>query len=379
VAENKALGAIEIKSAAKGEVSAVFSTFNVIDKDGDVTEPGAFTDGQEVLISAYGHTSWAGALPVGKGTIRQTGDEAIFDGKFFMNTEAGRETFAVVKELAGQGEWSYGFDIVEESFGKFEDRDVRFLKRLDVHEVSPVLVGAGVNTRTLATKGAKRLEVPDGFADDDPAEARRKALPDVEAYRGAIRPHKTEVRNVEWSSAAVDVEGAGVTGLRSTHAWVDTAGDPESADSYRYLHHEAAGGAANLRACLAGIARLNGAQGAAGVPEADRKGVYNHLASHIIDAGRAAPDLRGAGQDGVKFFDELIGHLAGLSELVSSAERVVALRKSHGKELSHVNAEILEWIYGDMKRLRRLLDTPEEDFVREMLRAEHLRFQQITR
>lgn len=148
----KSISGIDVKSAEKGEVSAVFSTFNVIDKDGDVTEPGAFKDGQEVLISAYGHTSWSGALPVGKGTIRQTKDEAIFEGQFFLNTTAGRDTFEVVKELGAKGEWSYGYDVEEFSFGKHDDQDVRFLKSLDVHEVSPVLLGAGVNTRTLGTK-----------------------------------------------------------------------------------------------------------------------------------------------------------------------------------------------------------------------------------
>jgi len=378
--KKKTLTDVTIKSAAKGEVSAVIATFNVIDKDGDVTVPGAFTDGQEVLISAYGHSSWAGELPVGKGTIRRDGDEKeIFDGAFFMDTAAGRDTFAVVKALGPKGEWSYGYDPIDAEPGVFDGKDVRFLKGINVHEVSPVLLGAGIDTRTLATKGKRPgVEVPPGFADDDPAEALRKLLPEVKEYRGAIRPHETDVRNVEWSSAAAQVEGAGVTGLRSMHAWVDTNGDPESAKNYRYLHHDAPGGAANLRACLAGIARLNGAKGADAVAESDREGVYKHLASHVIDAGRTPPELRIAGQDGVKFFDELIGHLDGLSELVASAERVVALRASHGKELSHVNAEILEWIYGDMKRLRRLLDTPEEDFAREMLRAEQIRFQQIT-
>lgn len=154
---HKSLRDIAIKDADKGEVSAVFSTLNVVDKDGDVTPPGAFKDGQEVVISAYGHTSWGGTLPVGKGVIRETATEAILDGKFFMDTKDGRDTFIVVKELSesGLGEWSYGYEILESSFGKHEDRDVQFLKSLDVFEVSPVLRGAGVDTRTLATKGLK--------------------------------------------------------------------------------------------------------------------------------------------------------------------------------------------------------------------------------
>ncbi|MGH2970157.1 MAG: hypothetical protein ACRDK0_14015, partial [Solirubrobacteraceae bacterium] len=131
----KALSPFEIKNAAKGEVSAVFSTFNVIDSDGDVTIPGAFTDGQEVLISAYGHKVWEGVLPVGKGVIRQTDSEAILDGKFFLDTDDGRNTFNVIKNVGARQEWSYGYDVQDSDPGKFGGVDVRFLKRLNVTEV----------------------------------------------------------------------------------------------------------------------------------------------------------------------------------------------------------------------------------------------------
>ncbi len=143
---------LEIKDADRGEVRAVFATMNVIDSHGDVTLPGAFEDGASVVISAYGHTSWEGRLPVGKGTIRQTSTEAIFEGQFFLNTVQGRDTFTVVKELGGLQEWSYGFDVVKESYGEHGDRQVRFLEKLRTYEVSPVLLGAGVGTRTLAVK-----------------------------------------------------------------------------------------------------------------------------------------------------------------------------------------------------------------------------------
>ncbi len=150
----KSLGQVEIKDAAKGEVSAVFSTFGVVDKDGDVTMPGAFEDGAPVRISAYQHKSWEGALPVGKGVIRTTDTEAILEGRFFLQTAAGRDTFEVVKELGGLQEWSYGFDIEEHSYEDRGDTRVRILEKSRVHEVSPVLLGAGVGTRTLAVKGA---------------------------------------------------------------------------------------------------------------------------------------------------------------------------------------------------------------------------------
>ncbi len=154
--DRKSFSRVEIKDADKGEVEAVFATLNVVDSDGDVTPPGAFEDGAKVRISAYGHKSWEGVLPVGKGSIREVGDEAIMTGKFFMDIPEGLATFKVVKELGEDGlqEWSYGYDPVEYSFGEFEDQQVRFLNKLKVHEVSPVLLGAGVGTRLLTAKAA---------------------------------------------------------------------------------------------------------------------------------------------------------------------------------------------------------------------------------
>lgn len=151
--DTKTFRGVEVKDAERGEVTAVFSTFNKIDSDGDVTLPGAFEDGTAVKISAYGHASWAGALPVGKGTIRTTKDEAILDGRFFLNTTAGRDTFEVIKELGELQEWSYSVEPAKHSFGEFEGRKVQFLEKLNgPTEVSPVLRGAGIDTRSLAVK-----------------------------------------------------------------------------------------------------------------------------------------------------------------------------------------------------------------------------------
>lgn len=155
--EHKSLTRVEIKDADAGEISAVFSTLGVVDKDGDVTVKGAFTDGAAVAISPYGHAVWKGnAPPVGKGRIREVGDEAVFEGRFFLDTQAGRDTFTVVKEMSGDDgpgqEWSYSLRDVKSEMGDFNGERVRFLKSIRVHEVSPVLVGAGVDTRTLAVK-----------------------------------------------------------------------------------------------------------------------------------------------------------------------------------------------------------------------------------
>jgi len=166
---NKQLTNLEVKNADRGEVQAVFSTFDVVDFDGDVTKKDAFTSGAAVRISAWGHTSHGAALPVGKGRIRTTPREAILDGRFFLDTAAGRDTFTVVKEMGDLQEWSYGYEPIKFHFGNFEGRKVRFLEQVRVDEVSPVLRGAGVGTRTLGVKcdscQAKTGPCPDELAE----------------------------------------------------------------------------------------------------------------------------------------------------------------------------------------------------------------------
>ena len=145
-------GKLTLKAAeGEGAFTAVFATLGVKDLDGDVTIPGAFQEGQEVRIARWGH-NW-GDLPVGKGTIHADEKEARVEGQFFMDTQGGQEHYKTVKALGDLQEWSYGFDILEEEPGEVNGEPVRFLKSLDVFEVSPVLLGAGIDTRTEAIKG----------------------------------------------------------------------------------------------------------------------------------------------------------------------------------------------------------------------------------
>ncbi|MCW2736106.1 hypothetical protein [Nocardioides sp.] len=158
--QTKNFSDVVVKNAAKGEVSAVFSTFNHLDLDGDVTLPGAIKDGAEVVISAYGHQSHYGALPVGRGKIRTTPTVAILEGQFFMSTESGRDTFEIVKELGELGEWSYSLHDVVSERGTWQGEPANLLKSIRVKEVSPVLLGAAGPgaTRTLVAKAASHVD-----------------------------------------------------------------------------------------------------------------------------------------------------------------------------------------------------------------------------
>jgi hypothetical protein len=150
--KTKSLSGVKMEGD-EGSVTAVFATLGVKDHDGDVIVKGAIEDGAEVRISAFGHASWGGALPVGKGVIAEVGNEAVFTGKFFTDTPEGLSTYRTVKNLGSLAEWSFSLDEVEQEAGEHEGEPVNIIKAIRGQtEVSPVLRGAGIGTRTLAIK-----------------------------------------------------------------------------------------------------------------------------------------------------------------------------------------------------------------------------------
>lgn len=139
-----------------GTVKAVIATMGVVDKDGDVTLPGFF--GEQKVAIAWAHDR---ARLVGKGRIFENGNQARFDGRFFLDTIEGKQAYLTVKEMDDLQDWSYGFNLREggAKLGQHDNANVRFLTPLDdgtagvkVAEVSPVLVGAGEGTGTTHIK-----------------------------------------------------------------------------------------------------------------------------------------------------------------------------------------------------------------------------------
>lgn len=149
-----------------GQLTAVISTFGVVDSDGDVVTASAFTDGQEVPM--VWHHDWA--QPVGKGRIEVQQDRALFHGSFFMQTQAGKEAYERVKAMGFLQEYSWGFRITEAHQDvppegqsavrnwMLPDGKVQYITGAEVFEVSPVLVGANRQTGTLAIKSLDDIE-----------------------------------------------------------------------------------------------------------------------------------------------------------------------------------------------------------------------------
>ena len=151
----------ELKDEGTG--TAVFATLNAVDKDGDFTLPNAFGEQKAKLVAAH---DWS-AAPIGVANIREVGNEAIADFSFNLSMESAKEWYESLKFSYSNGvtqEFSYGFDILEEDHEAAEQNQAkRGLKKLKVHEVSPVMIGAGNGTRLVGVKSSgQRLE--DHFA-----------------------------------------------------------------------------------------------------------------------------------------------------------------------------------------------------------------------
>lgn len=120
-------------------------------------------------------------------------------------------------------------------------------------------------------------------------------------FRKAIGVHHTDTVDRPWDGPANEARlklDQDESYYRKAYAWQDPDGDPRTKAAYKFIHHEVDSdgniGPANVRACIAGIAVLNGARGGADIPDTDRPGVYRHLAAHLRDADMEPPELKSA-------------------------------------------------------------------------------------
>jgi len=117
----------------------------------------------------------------------------------------------------------------------------------------------------------------------------------------AFRSHETDTVDVAWDAGEMRAR------VRSDEkrdyyakifAWYDPDLDEGNKGTYKFIHHmvETNGdpGAANTKACQSAIGVLNGARGGTKIPDADRQGVWDHVAKHLRDAGLEPPELKPA-------------------------------------------------------------------------------------
>lgn len=271
----------------EGSFEAVIATIGVKDHDGDVVEAGALAGLTMSIVPSH---DWMN-VPLGKATIEERSNgsgviEAVAVGKFNREVSDGRDWHEAIKfDLAhppAVQEWSWGYRPKEWRMGELNGEEVRFLSKLDVEEISPVLRGASIGTRTLSAKSAKR--------------------------------HETETTDAIWD------EGAEIVRIVKFRVQRDETG----------IEHHDAEGKASIRACYAGICALNSSR----FEDPNRKAIYEHLAGHLEDAEIEAPLLLDS--PGVKLVDQI--KLATWAAETAKA-RVSDLMESRAEKGRPVNDE----------------------------------------
>lgn len=193
---------------------------------------------------------------------------------------------------------------------------------------------------------------------------------------GAIGTHKTEISEGPWDGSGNEANLKGdqdASYYHKMYAWQDSGGDPKLKGSYKFPHHEVDSegnpGKANLRACQTGIAVLNGARGGTKIPASDKRGVWNHLASHIKDAGKEPAKLL---EDMSP--EERDEYLAKLEEVIEEMEIKVEELKEYAKKnklsLEDAEKQLTEIKEKEEAEKKRLEDDKNKDMDTRMRELE---------
>ncbi|WP_158884023.1 HK97 family phage prohead protease [Amycolatopsis anabasis] len=278
---------VRIKAAGEqdgtddGVFEAIVAAYNV-DSVGDKIRPGAFADtlaewqesGNPIPV-LWSHMSHDPDYHIGYVEEAEEREEGLWvRARIDLDEPKARKVYRLLKGKRVR-QFSFAYDIQEGGWvdAKSEDDDAAGegyyeLRKLRLYEVGPTLIGANSDTELLSVKSA-------------------------------IGPHSTATDDGAWDGPANEARlsnDAGGQVYRRAFAWQDPDGDPDAKSSYKFIHHNVSSdgevGAANLQACTTGIAVLNGSRTGTTIPDADRQGVYNHLARHLRDADVEPPELK---------------------------------------------------------------------------------------
>ena len=347
---------IELKDDS-GQVEAVFSIFNSLDSDGDVVMPGAVKSGfkNNQVPMVWSH-KWD--MPIGKGTINQDNDKAVFKGEFFMDTESGKEAYNLVKNMGDMQQWSFGYKVNDSEFAKADgqDSDARYLKDLTVYEVSPVLVGANQDTYTLAIKSntelLKEIAGPEEGTEDEccgSCEGEEKAAVAKDMYDN---PGEAMEASKDMSCAIgvhthKDKNGKQVFMPCKTHEEYEEAikkGYDDDKKGYGDDEEE-------MKACKyheGGPCAKDGKKSNAKGKGECKYGNGGNCMKEYDDEKKSDEDLEDSQEDSKSFSEEVIDVLAALDDLVARAKAIAMLRGEDGRKLGVKATEALRAVADDL-------------------------------
>jgi len=210
----------------------------------------------------------------------------------YLDTPRGNEVLAALKSSpAAITEMSFGYDAVKFDFeeikdGDFKGRLVRNLREVKLWDTSDV--NWGMNEATVASV---------------------KSVPMHDTGTAPIDQKWVAPLSADFTPSPFDeLDPEEKTRLLAHFGWTSNT-PPQSFDDYLFPHHEPSKsgvGPAVLEGVIASMDALM--QADPGIPMEDRKSVYDHLAKHFEQFGKAAPDyeivkLMWSVGEGLKFLD----------------------------------------------------------------------------
>ena len=160
--ERKLIGATIKQAGEGGTFEAVIATFGKIDHDNDIVEPGAFGDATVSVLPAHDSMH----VPLGKARIEERGDQAVAVGRFNLEIPSAADWHNALKfdleHAPSIQQWSWDFRPVETAQEHIDGEQIRRLIKLDTMEISPVLRGSSVGSRTISVKAEGACRRCDG-------------------------------------------------------------------------------------------------------------------------------------------------------------------------------------------------------------------------
>lgn len=145
-----------------------------------------------------------------------------------------------------------------------------------------------------ANQNALALGLTKGYSQD----IIKKVMPDVSFEKVDPDMRKTVIGYTKYPlstsdtwEAGAETKDADTSDLKKMCTWFDES-KTELKSSYKLPHHTLSGYKTVWRGVAAAMAALMGARGGVNIPDADRRGVYNHLAKHYADFDKEAPDFK---------------------------------------------------------------------------------------
>lgn len=358
-------------------VDGVIGSTGLIDRQGESINPEGWSldNFKKNPIILFGHDYYS--LPIGKALKVWVEEGKLMFTIKFSSKPFAQDVFDLIKE-GMLNAVSVGFIPLkwdEKGDYTFAEQELLELSVVPVPANPEALIANGVGEKITVQKHVDGIlsrmaeivskdEKKEEPKEDPPQEAETKSVVSYDATEKADEGMEwdgTKAKEQLAKFASSDGSGDKSTIDWGKYAkgftWFDSE-NKEKFGSYKLPHHYADGSLTVVwNGVKAAMGALLGARGGTKIPDADRKGVYNHLSKHYAQFEKEVPEFKEYSVEELFELDQKgiidIGQTVELSkdlfaELVSQSKELATLKENHDTE----QKEVLEAVREVRKLLR---------------------------